>query len=195
MSDRFGYRVHELGPQVVVNMRGRSWTDADPRCPAPTDLRLLELRHWNFHRRPTWGELVVAERVVEDVVAIFQTLFDLGFAIERMQRIDMYNGDDEASMADNNSSAFNFRTIAGSDRLSHHALGVAIDLNPRTNPIFVGARVQPENGLRERQPFEPGVILRPGPVVEAFESRGWHWGGEWPDMRDTHHFSALPREA
>ena len=38
-------------------------------------------------------------------------------------------------MADNNSSAFNYRFIAGTERFSKHAFGRALDVNPLQNPF------------------------------------------------------------
>ena len=76
------------------------------------------------------GELVVSKDVVADVLHVFERLFDARFPIERMERVDVFGGDDDASMAANNTSAFNHRTIAGTTRLSHHAKGIAIDINP-----------------------------------------------------------------
>ena len=65
-----------------------------------------------------------------------------------MVRVSDYGGDDERSMAANNSSGFNFRTIAGPDRSSNHSFGVAIDLNPVQNPYVAasGAR-RPRRGV------------------------------------------------
>ena len=37
-------------------------------------------------------------------------------------------------MSDNNTSAFNFRTIAGTDIVSEHGMGLAVDVNPFYNP-------------------------------------------------------------
>ena len=89
---------------------------------------------------------------------------------------DAFDGDDDASMAANNSSSFNFRAIAGSDVLSHHAHGVAIDVNPRLNPMILRGVVHPPSGAAylDRADVRPGMIVRPGPVVAAFEAEGFH---------------------
>lgn len=42
----------------------------------------------------------------------------------------------KTSMEDNNSSAFNYRPIEGTDRPSKHALGTAIDINTLYNPYY-----------------------------------------------------------
>lgn len=40
-------------------------------------------------------------------------------------------------MLDNNTSCFNYRIVDGTDHLSKHALGCAIDINPFYNPYVV----------------------------------------------------------
>jgi hypothetical protein len=114
-----------------------------------------------------------------------------------MERIDRFDASAAASRAANNSSSFNFRRVDGTAVLSHHARGLAIDLNPVQNPWVRGARVDPEAGraFLDRADVRPGMIVRPGPVVEAFEAYGWYWGGDFDDMQDYHHFSKLPRKA
>ena len=37
-------------------------------------------------------------------------------------------------------------------------------------------------------PAAPGTLLETGPVVAAFESRGFIWGGRWETLKDWHHF-------
>jgi len=31
------------------------------------------------------------------------------------------------------------------------------------------------------------MIVRPGPVVAAFDEHGWEWGGDWRHAFDDHH--------
>ncbi len=191
----FSRSIESIDEARRAIMRGRSWRD-DPRCPPLDALRVLRVSHLGFDGAVHEGELVVADSIAEAAGRVFERLFALGFPIERMSPIDAFDGDDDASMAANNTSAFNFRLIAGTSALSHHALGVAIDVNPRQNPMIVGGAVHPPEGARylDRDDVRPGMIVRPGPVVAAFEAEGFHWGGDWPDLRDYHHFSARPRE-
>jgi len=184
----------EIPETVRADMRGRSWHD-DPACPAFSELRLLSLTHHGFDGGVHTGELVVHRDVADEVLQIFARLFALRFPIERMQRVDAFGGNDEASMAANNSSAFNFRRIQGSHVLSHHARGLAIDLNPVQNPWVRGDRVDPPDGRAylERTHLRAGMIADPGPILDTFHAFGWHWGGHFPDMQDYHHFSKLPR--
>lgn len=171
-------------------MTGASW-HPDPRCPPFSSLRLLTLAHWDFRGAVTSGQLVVAAVVADELTAIFAELFVQRFPIERMIPIDAYGGDDNASMAANNTSCFNFRNVAGTDQLSKHAFGIAIDINPVQNPMVIGPDVYPPAGAAflDRAGSHPGLITRPGPVVELFDAHGWEWGGDWSPMKDYHHFT------
>jgi hypothetical protein len=186
-----GYRAEvEVIPDAWhPRMVGASW-HSDPRCPPFEDLRLLTLAHWTFAGDVTTGRLVIAKTLADEVAAIFERLFAVRFPIERMEPIDVFGGDDDASMAANNTSAFNFRTVAGTEALSQHAFGLAIDINPRLNPMLIGVAVHPPNAIDyvDRENLRPGMIVRPSPVVDAFAAFGWQWGGDWSPMKDYHHF-------
>ena len=141
------------------------------------------------------GELVVHKdqaRVVQDV---FRALFRARFPIKRMQLVDVYGGDDDRSMAANNTSGFNCRTVEGSSSWSEHAYGRAVDLNPIQNPAVEDGRVSPPAGAgyldRSRQ--RKGLIRGNDTVVRAFASIGWGWGGYWTSFKDYQHFSATGR--
>jgi D-alanyl-D-alanine carboxypeptidase len=172
---------------VAAAMRGVSWHD-DPRCPPFSALALLRIAHLDFEGRPARGQLIVATELVPVTRALFARLWDLGFPIRSMRLIDELGASDDASMAEDNCSAFNFRTIAGTQLLSQHALGRAIDINPRENPWLVGGGVQPAAGAEflDRRQLRPGMIVRPGPVVAMLDELGWEWGGDWP-RPDYHH--------
>jgi poly-gamma-glutamate synthesis protein (capsule biosynthesis protein) len=50
--------------------------------------------------------------------------------------------------------------------------------------------VDPKAGCAylDRTQLRPGMIVRPGPVLEAFEAAGWRWGGD-AETPDYHHLS------
>jgi poly-gamma-glutamate synthesis protein (capsule biosynthesis protein) len=188
--------IAEIPAAIRDEMRGRSWHE-HLCCPSFDALRLLTLRHRGFDGSVQRGELIVAAEVAHEVVQIFEQLFAADFPIERMQRIDRYAGDDDASMAANNCSAFNFRVVEGTDRLSYHALGLAIDINPVQNPWLRPSlgRVDPLAGREylDRTHVRPGMIVPAGPVVAAFAAAGWRWDGELAAGPDYHHFCKPPR--
>ena len=64
-----------------------------------------------------------------------------------MRLVSDYGGNDDRSMAANNTSAYNCRPVAGTARWSDHAYGTAIDINPVQNPYLrAGAPVEPPAG-------------------------------------------------
>jgi hypothetical protein len=105
--------------------------------------------------------------------------------------VDEYKGDDDVSMADNNTSAFNYRDVVDSKGvLSKHSYGVAIDINPIQNPYIKGKKISPASGTNyvNRKKFQNGMIIKNDVCYKAFKDRGWTWGGEWKTMKDYQHF-------
>jgi hypothetical protein len=102
-----------------------------------------------------------------------------------MELVEKFGGSDEASMAADNTSAFNCRRIAGTSRWSEHAYGRAIDINPVENPHVTAAI--------DRSQLRPGMIVADDVVVKAFAAIGWSWGGTWRSSKDYQHFSATGR--
>jgi hypothetical protein len=183
--------VIEPIPTVIRDeMIGRSWHE-ELDCPSLDELRLVRLSYWGFDGRAATGELIVAAAVAEDVAAAFGELFAARFPIAHIVRVDAYDGDDDASMADNNTSAFNCRAVTGGSALSQHSFGTAIDINPVQNPYQSGSLVLPPaaEAFVDRGDVRPGMIVRPGPVVDAFLRIGWHWGGDWSSPIDYQHVS------
>ena len=138
------------------------------------------------------GELIVNQDLVADVVAIFERLHRLRYPIAKMRTVDHYPGaDDELSMEDNNSSAFNCRPLPSGRSWSLHAFGRAIDLNPLLNP-FIDRRgnFQPKNAAAylDRGRTDPGILHVGDAAVRAFIDRGWRWGGDWRTPKDYQHF-------
>jgi hypothetical protein len=167
-----------------------------PGCPVPLeDLRLLTLTHWGFDGEVHRGELVVHKDQARAVQDVFRALFRARFPIKRMRLVDFYGGDDDRSMAANNTSGFNCRTVEGSSSWSEHAYGRAIDLNPIQNPAVEDGRVSPPAGAGhlDRSRRRKGLIRGNDAVVRAFASIGWGWGGYWTSFKDYQHFSATGR--
>jgi hypothetical protein len=170
-----------------------SWREG---CPVPlADLRRVLLSYWGYDGIPRIGELVVHADAAGAIVAVFGRLFDARFPIERMDIVDAYGGSDDASMAANNTSAFNCRVATGSSRWSEHAYGRAIDVNPLVNPYVSGSYVAPPGGAAyvDRSGDAPGMIHDGDVVVQAFASVGWGWGGNFSSIKDYQHFSASGR--
>jgi poly-gamma-glutamate synthesis protein (capsule biosynthesis protein) len=181
--------VSPVPSAVRARMDGCSWHGGDPRCPRWHELAYLRLDHVGFDGGAASGELVVAAALAARTVALFRRLWQLGFPIRQLRLVDDFAASDDASMAADNSSAFNFRVIDGTDVLSQHALGRAIDLNPVENPWRRPDRLVPAAGqaFADRRVIRPGMFVRPGPVLAALDELGWEWGGDWRHAFDDHH--------
>lgn len=155
------------------------------------NLRLLTLPYLNFEGEKKEGHLVVHASLAEEVVQIFLELFEDAFPIEKMRLIEEYEASDDASMEDNNSSAFCYReAVYKPGVISKHSFGRAIDINPLYNPYVKGDLILPSHGNKfvNRSLSHPAMITKEGPCYKAFVKRGWIWGGSWPDRQDYHHF-------
>ena len=120
--------------QIIRQMQTvGSW---QPNCPVSLqDLVYLQLDHWGFDNKIHQGELIVHKSLAQKVLDIFEQLYHIEFPIEKMRLIEEYNANDELSMSDNNSSAFNCREITQKPGyFSQHSYGYAIDINPIFNP-------------------------------------------------------------
>lgn len=187
--------VAEPVPAVVADrMRKFSWREG---CPVPiSQLRLLHVTHLDQKGAERVGELIVHAAVAEEVVTIFRALYQARFPIEKMRIIDEYEGSDDRSMEDNNTSAFNCRAKTGKpNEYSLHSYGVAIDINPKINPYFRRTpngptAIAPASGAPylDRTKSVPGLIRVGEPVHDSFVRRGWQWGGSWSDRVDYQHF-------
>lgn len=175
---------------VTAEQLGSSYTPG-MGCAEPDALRMITLTHWGNDGAILKGRIVVAAGRAEGVDGVFRQLYANRFPIHRLETIDAYGGDDQASMRANNTSGYNCRTVAGSDRLSNHAFGEAIDVNPLFNPYVKGNTVDPPEGRpwADRSRRDPGMIHADDPTVRAFAAAGWKWGGYWSSGQDYQHFS------
>lgn len=149
---------------------------------------LVDVYYQSFDGSLHKGQIVVNREVADDVAGLFELIRSIGFPIKSVIPIGdlRFMNDDDRSAYANNSSGFNYRMIAKTDRLSNHSFGRAIDLNPYINPYIREDYSQPE-GV-EYDPQLPGAITSDGPIVEFLKSRGWEWGGDWADRKDYMHF-------
>jgi hypothetical protein len=183
----------EIRPVTAQDL-GQSWR---PGCPVgPDQLRQVRLDYWGFDGQPHRGTLVVHRTVTADVITVFRTLYAQRFPIRRMTPVDAYGGSDDASMADDNTSAFNCRNAVtgGPATWSAHAYGKAIDVNPVENPYLLDGDVLPPAGRAylDRGAVRAGMAVPDGALVKAFTAAGWTWGGRWSDP-DYQHFSRTGR--
>lgn len=149
---------------------------------------LITLDYYSFDGMIHRGQIVSDKDLVKDVKDAFKLLKKIRFPIESVIPIadPHFHWDDELSMQKNNSSGFNYRRIAKTNKLSNHAFGRAIDINPLFNPFIKGDLIQPKGATYN--PTRAGTITPDSEIVTFFKKRGWAWGGDWEDRKDYQHF-------
>lgn len=187
------FTVEALPDAVFARMLGKSYPKG---CPVRrADLRYLRLLHVDKDGRVLLGEMVCNKAIAADVLDIFRELYLKKYPIESIRLIDDYGASDEASMRANNSSAFCYREVRGSKKLSAHARGMAVDINTLYNPYYHRSSsgrvmVQPTTGRKylDRTVAFPYKVVRGDLAWRLFTSHGFQWGGTWRRVKDYQHF-------
>lgn len=212
VSYKEGFYYEPLSNDLISYITGTSYPALPSEAPEGTlnvgeqndisyaDLRYVHIIHYDFDGKLAEGELICHNSIAEDLVEIFYDLYASEYQIEKVTLIENYNGDDTASMADNNTSCFNYRVVDGTKSLSRHALGLAIDINPLYNPYIRydkkgGQTVSPVEGeaYADRTVSFPYKIDPDDLCYRLFTEHGFTWGGNWNSSKDYQHFQkALP---
>ena len=188
------FHAYPISDAIFTRMQGKSFKD---NCTIPrSTLRYLRVLHRNVDGKTQLGEIVCNQSIANDLLDIFRQLYKQGYKIERITLIDDYDADDERSMSLNNTSCFNFRVVSGTTKLSKHAQGLAIDINPLYNPYIHlnNGKVEPANG----KPYATNRTANrklPVPFINTsdlcyrlFIQHGFRWGGAWKTVKDYQHF-------
>ncbi|MDE7198546.1 MAG: M15 family metallopeptidase [Lachnospiraceae bacterium] len=191
-----GFYYEPLTDPVKERITGISYPEDG--CTVPyEDLSYVGLLYFDFEGQAQTGELICNKAIAQDMVEIFYELYRNEYQLERVRLIDEYGGDDTASMADNNTSCFNYRVVDGTTSLSKHAYGLAIDVNPYYNPYVVFNK----NGSGDTYISPPGSevyadrsqnfaykIDENDLCYRLFTEHGFTWGGNWNSTKDYQHF-------
>lgn len=180
---------------IKQRITGKSYPDTQELIQISyEDLAYVHVLHYDFDGQTQEGELVCNQAIAQDLVEIFTELYKNQYPIEKIRLIDEYDADDDASMADNNTSCFNYRTVPGKTKLSNHSYGRAIDVNPLYNP-YVRTKdgktlISPENGAAyaDRGADFPHKIDKEDLCYKLFMEHGFSWGGAWNSSKDYQHF-------
>lgn len=212
VSYKEGFYYEPLSNDLISYITGISYPALPSEAPEGTlnvgeqndisyaDLRYVHIIHYDFDGNLAEGELICHNFIAEDLLEIFYDLYASEYQIEKVTLIENYNGDDTASMADNNTSCFNYRVVDGTKSLSKHALGLAVDINPLYNPYIRydkkgGQTVSPVEGesYADRTVSFPYKIDPDDLCYRLFTEHGFTWGGNWNSSKDYQHFQkALP---
>lgn len=194
-----GFYYEPLTDTVKQKITGISYPESG--CTVPyEDLRYVGLLYHDFNGEEQTGELICNKAIAQDMVEIFYELYRNDYQIERIRLIDEYDGDDTASMADNNTSCFNYRVVDGTTSLSKHAYGLAIDINPFYNPYVVfnkggtgNTYISPAGSeiYADRSQDFAYKIDENDLCYRLFIEHGFTWGGNWNSSKDYQHFQKV----
>ena len=193
-----GFYYEPLSEELIAYITGVSYPAEGTEEISYEDLSYVHILHMDFDGNTTEGELICNDAIAQDFVEIFYELYVAEYQIEKVTLIENYDGDDTASMLDNNTSCFNFRPVEGTGNLSKHAYGLAIDINPFYNPYITytddgGQRVSPEGSepYADRSQSFPYKIDSSDLCYQLFIEHGFIWGGNWNSCKDYQHFQKV----
>lgn len=189
MAFRPVFTAEPVPPQVEARMRGSSYPDG--ATISLDELRYLRLSYYDFNGVPQTGEMVCNKAIAQDLLEIFEALFEAKYPIRSIRLVDDFGASDDASMLADNTSCFNYRVVPGQGNLSRHALGMAVDVNPFENPyIDRQGVIRPPEAARyaDRSRDFPHKIDRQDLCCRLFIAHGFNWGGGWMHSKDYQHF-------
>jgi hypothetical protein len=188
-----GFRAVVTDPAPGRVIARSTW---QPGCPVGArDLAWVRMTYWGFDGARHSGEMLVNGSAAQDLVAVFRQLYRARFPIESMGIARKEDLDAPPTGDGNVTESFACRPVRGGTTYSQHAYGLAVDLDPFQNPYHRKDAVLPElaSAYLARDWLRPGMITPDGPVVRAFASIGWEWGGSWSTLKDYQHFSLTGR--
>lgn len=193
-----GFYYEPIPVEIKEKMYGLSYPeDIDEEAICYDDLRYVCVLYKDFDGNACNGQLVCNELIARDLTEIFSELFKQDYRFENIKLIDEYDADDVLSMSDNNTSCFCYRVVDGTSKMSDHAYGMAIDINPFYNPYVVfksggddyisppGSEIYAD---RSEDNINPYRIDENDLAYKLFKEHGFKWGGDWNSMKDYQHF-------
>jgi hypothetical protein len=148
-------------------------------------LKLITVHYVSTDGRIHRGQILTNSHIADDLSEMFDFMLYHDFVVEKVIPIVRYNWDDSLSMDDNNSYSFCYRNAS----YSKHAIGMAIDINPRFNPVrwkIGNLPNEPEGAVMDTT--VNGTFFEGHLVVEEFRKRGFRWGHSFSKYYDDHHF-------
>ena len=192
------FYIEPISDELKEKMRGKSYADDIDESKVNFEmLRHVVIKYNDLNGNSVDGELVCNELIAQDLLEIFKELYEAGYVLEEVSLIDKYDADDDASMEADNTSCFNYRLVDRSTKLSYHAYGLAIDVNPLYNPYVEYGKgeggsdyICPTQSVpyAYRDKDFPYKIDENDLCYKLFTEHGFTWGGNWNSCKDYQHF-------
>lgn len=189
-----------VGDSVYNRIYGKTYVE-NPHV-ALSDLRYLKMLHYNFDGNVQVGEMIVNKEIADSTLSVFKSLFSSKYQIRQMHLaddfwyIDSLTTDDVCMLVDN-TSCFNYRVVQGTSKVSNHAKGLAIDINPHENPYakavgdgtysIIKPQLYAEGYMTDRE-SKAHAITTNDLAYQLFTANGFTWGGSWTSVKDYQHF-------
>lgn len=148
-------------------------------------LSLFDVTYLSVDGKIHRGQILTNKKIADDIKYMFDFMQTNGFVVERVVPIVKYEWNDSLSMNDNNTYSFCYRNVS----YSKHARGMAIDVNPRFNPLrwkTTNRPNQPDGAVLDTT--INGTLYPEHVVVKEFRKRGFRWGHTFSKYYDDHHF-------
>lgn len=148
-------------------------------------LELIDVTYTSTDNKLHQGQILTNKKIAADIKEIFYIMLQQKFVIERVVPIVAYNWSDSISMANNNTYSFCYRNTS----YSLHAKGLAIDINPKFNPLRWKNKDMPNEPFGAKLDTTVNGTLYPNHlIVKEFRKRGFRWGHNFTKYWDDHHF-------
>ncbi|MGV8962066.1 MAG: M15 family metallopeptidase [Candidatus Saccharimonadaceae bacterium] len=176
-------------PETTIIDSRYTFTEAIEGSNAPKEvidkLTLMDVTYLSTDEKLHQGQILTNQRLAEDIQQLFEYMLEHDFMIDKAIPIVAYNWNDSLSMANNNTYSFCYRNIS----YSCHAQGLAIDINPRFNPVRWKTKNLPNQPIGAvLDTTVNGTLYLSHPVVKEFRKRGFRWGHTFSKYWDDHHF-------
>lgn len=196
-----GFFTRPVDNELKRKITGVSFPDTEePSEISYDDLAYIHVLHYDFNGQIRDGHLICNKKIAPKVATVFRELYEKAYPVEKIRLIEEYGGNDNASMEDNNTSCFNYRKIAGTNKLSNHSYGLALDINPLYNPYVKTARgktiISPDKAeaYADRSKAFAHKIDQNDLAYRVFIKHGFVWGGDWKSVKDYQHFEYTDKE-
>lgn len=188
-SNEITIETHIEKKEIIIIDANYTFLEAIEGSKAPQSiidqLELIDINYISTDNKLHQGQILTNKQLASDIQEIFESMLIQGFVIERAIPIVAYNWSDSLSMANNNTYSFCYRNVS----YSLHAKGMAIDINPRFNPLRWKSKNLPNQPIGAILDTTVNGTLHPNhPIVREFKKRGFRWGHYFSKYYDDHHF-------
>ena len=176
-----------------VSAEGLSEIDYD-------DFAYLTIPYYDFDGKVQQGHMIVNEKLADEVLLIFQELYQIKYPIEKMEIVDSYSGKNNLTGDDLIYASEDGNNTVGFTKDSVHVNGEAIDINPQINPDISddgsssheNAKKYTKNRGKKTSKWtdteKAACITDDSEIYKIFTKYGWTWGGNGDNKGNTMHF-------